>query len=222
MTDSLRTRKERALSREATDRPASRPRGSSSATLQKFRPSFKGKGMSLDRVAMHRKAGAVGGGGSDDGGYEMEGIDSDDGGGEAATPLAATTKQDSARGADMFAILGGQDSLESVTVMAGGFGMEEGPFLTGGGASNAAGGGGAGGVAAGGVAYGAAGGSLLKPPMRAELLVQVASLVDLRLFSRASRDAQIDAMRLRCEAPKEVVRGVASAVNFDLRQYEEE
>lgn len=138
MTDSLRTRKERALSREATDRPASRPRGSSSATLQKFRPSFKGKGMSLDRVAMHRKAGAVGGGGSDDGGYEMEGIDSDDGGGEAATPLAATTKQDSARGADMFAILGGQDSLESVTVMAGGFGMEEGPFLTGGGASNEA------------------------------------------------------------------------------------
>ena len=64
--------------------------------------------------------------------------------------------------------------------------------------------------------------NLLKPPMRAELLVQVASLVDLRLFARASRDAQIDAMRLRCEAPKEVVRGVAAMVNFDLRQYEEE
>ena len=52
--------------------------------------------------------------------------------------------------------------------------------------------------------------------------MQVASLVDLRLFARASRDAMIDAMRLRCEAPKEVVRCVAAIVNFDLRQYQQE
>ena len=63
---------------------------------------------------------------------------------------------------------------------------------------------------------------LAKPPMRAELLVQVASLVDLRLFSRASKDSQIDTMRLRCEAPKELVQGVATGLGFDLRQYEEE
>ena len=63
---------------------------------------------------------------------------------------------------------------------------------------------------------------LTKPPMRAELLVQVASLVDLRLFSRASKDSQIDTMRLRCEAPKELVQGVATGLGFDLRQYEEE
>ena len=43
-----------------------------------------------------------------------------------------------------------------------------------------------------------------------------------RLARTPNRDAQIDAMRLRCEAPKEVVRGVAAMVNFDLRQYEEE
>lgn len=51
---------------------------------------------------------------------------------------------------------------------------------------------------------------------------QAASLVDMRLFSRATRDAQLDMPRLRCEAPKELIMSVAASLKFDLRQYEEE
>ena len=95
---------------------------------------------------------------------------------------------------------------------------------------NASGGGGGGGggsssgagIGGGGLGGGGSGGAELKAPIRAELLVQVASLVDLRLFSRASKDSVLDGMRLRCEAPKELVRSVAAGLNFDLRQYEEE
>jgi hypothetical protein len=61
-----------------------------------------------------------------------------------------------------------------------------------------------------------------KPPLRAELFVQVASLIDLRLFSRASKDSAIDCMRLRCDAPKELVASVAERLKFDLKQYEME
>ena len=113
--DSLRGRKERSKRR-------SRPRGG--ARLEKFRPSLLGKGSSLDRCDhRHRSAGA-GDGGSDRGGGGMEDIDSDDDGGEAATPT--TNKEDLAL----------RDSCESPIVMAGGFGMAEGPFLTGGKASD--------------------------------------------------------------------------------------
>lgn len=59
------------------------------------------------------------------------------------------------------------------------------------------------------------------PSMRTELLVQVASLVDVGLLARSSRDAHVDAMQLRCQAPKEVVQGVGAALKFDLRQFEE-
>ena len=62
-----------------------------------------------------------------------------------------------------------------------------------------------------------------RPPVRAELLIQAAGLVDLRLFSRAAvRDGQIDCPRLRCEVSKKVVRTVADKLKFDLTQYEEE
>jgi hypothetical protein len=61
-----------------------------------------------------------------------------------------------------------------------------------------------------------------KPQARAELLVQLASLVDLRLLTRASNEQNIDLPKLRCEAPKEVVYAVADQLKFDLRQYEEE
>ena len=61
-----------------------------------------------------------------------------------------------------------------------------------------------------------------RPQTRSELLVQVASLVDLRLFARASQDGTLDVSRLRCDAPREVVRAVAEHVKFDLSQYEEE
>lgn len=44
----------------------------------------------------------------------------------------------------------------------------------------------------------------------------------MRLFSRATRDAQLDMPRLRCEAPKELIMSVAASLKFDLRQYEEE
>ena len=60
------------------------------------------------------------------------------------------------------------------------------------------------------------------PRPETETLVQIASLIDLRLFSKASKDATVDGMRLRCEAPKELVKSVADAVSFDLRQYGEE
>ena len=54
-------------------------------------------------------------------------------------------------------------------------------------------------------------------------LVQVASLVDMRLLSRvASKEWQIDAARLRCEAPKDFVESVAEELGFELRQYEKE
>lgn len=63
---------------------------------------------------------------------------------------------------------------------------------------------------------------MARPPLRAELLVQAASLIDLRFFSRATKDSQIDSMRIRCEAPREVVSAVAISLKFDLRQYEQE
>ena len=113
--DSLRGRKERSKRR-------SRPRGG--AALEKFRPSLLGKGLSLDRCDHHRSAGDRSAGAGDGGGSErsggMEDIDSNDDGGEAATPT--TNKEDLAL----------RDSCESPIVMAGGFGMAEGPFLTGG------------------------------------------------------------------------------------------
>ena len=60
-----------------------------------------------------------------------------------------------------------------------------------------------------------------KPQARSELLVQVASLVDLRLFARATHDANLDNPRLRCDAPTEVVRAVAQHRGFDLSVYSE-
>ena len=63
-----------------------------------------------------------------------------------------------------------------------------------------------------------------KPPTRCEVLVQLASLVDLRLFTRASNEANLDLPRMRCEAARELVLAVADHphVKFDLRQFEEE
>ena len=61
-----------------------------------------------------------------------------------------------------------------------------------------------------------------RPPLRAELLIQAAGLIDLRLFSRAARDGQVDCPRLRCEAPAKLVRAVAKKLQFDLTPYEEE
>ena len=59
-------------------------------------------------------------------------------------------------------------------------------------------------------------------PLRAEVLVQLGTLIQQQLVVRVSSESVLEGMRLRCEAPKEVVQGVAAIVNFDLRQYEEE
>ena len=50
-----------------------------------------------------------------------------------------------------------------------------------------------------------------KPSLRSELLVQLASLLDLAYLSRASDSSNIDMPRLRCEAPREVVAARAAA-----------
>ena len=58
--------------------------------------------------------------------------------------------------------------------------------------------------------------------VRTELLVQMASLVHLRLLVRVSADEQFDTIRLRCDAPYETVERVAKLIGFDLREYEKE
>jgi hypothetical protein len=61
-----------------------------------------------------------------------------------------------------------------------------------------------------------------RPPVRAELLVQAAGLLELRLFSRVTKEGHIDAPRFRCEAAEADVESVARLLKFDLQQYREE
>ena len=61
-----------------------------------------------------------------------------------------------------------------------------------------------------------------RPPVRAELLVQAAGLLDLRLFSRVTKEGHIDAPRFRCEAAEADVESVARLLKFDLQQYRDE
>ncbi|KAL1522573.1 hypothetical protein AB1Y20_017558 [Prymnesium parvum] len=58
-------------------------------------------------------------------------------------------------------------------------------------------------------------------PLRAELLVQLASLCRMQLLLRTSNEELLDGIRLRCNVPFEVVEVVARSIKFDLRQYQE-
>lgn len=40
--------------------------------------------------------------------------------------------------------------------------------------------------------------------------------------TQVSSDEQLDAIRLRCDAPQDVVAKVAAFIKFDLKQYEKE
>ena len=47
----------------------------------------------------------------------------------------------------------------------------------------------------------------------------VASLAHMRLLYKVSSDEQLDVMRMRCEAPADMLARVAAAIKFDLRNY---